>query len=413
MANFEIDELIKQIVRTRKGITREFVISTLKDSIIYSIKKKKGQDYPVEVEIEPKRGIVQITVEKEVKKDVEDPDRDISVEEAKKYNPDIYIGAKVKVPVDLSFFGRGTVYKIQNLFLQRIREAEKQYIYKDFSQRIGEIIKGTIQKVDKTGVYVSLGNAEAILPPEEQIPGEKYKQGGDLKALILKVDESRRFQQVVLSRTHPDFLRRLVEEEVPEVVDGTVEVKAVARIPGKRAKVAVRSKNPKVDPVGACIGVKGKRIQTLVKQLSGEKIDVVRWSNNLLRFAANVLAPVDPLIVFEEDDHLVAVVKDEDIANAKGQDAQNVILASKLVGKEIYVFPLSEAKLPSEAVSLLELESLSEKTLEALRTAGKYVFKEVPSLAELLNIEGIDEQTAYKLLEEIESKLEEKKKNAK
>ena len=348
-----------------------------------------------------------------MKKDVEDPDRDISVEEAKKYNPDIYIGAKVKVPVDLSFFGRGTVYKIQNLFLQRIREAEKQYIYKDFSQRIGEIIKGTIQKVDKTGVYVSLGNAEAILPPEEQIPGEKYKQGGDLKALILKVDESRRFQQVVLSRTHPDFLRRLVEEEVPEVVDGTVEVKAVARIPGKRAKVAVRSKNPKVDPVGACIGVKGKRIQTLVKQLSGEKIDVVRWSNNLLRFAANALAPVDPLIVFEEDDHLVAVVKDEDIANAKGQDAQNVILASKLVGKEIYVFPLSEAKLPSEAVSLLELESLSEKTLEALRTAGKYVFKEVPSLAELLNIEGIDEQTAYKLLEEIASKLEEKKKNAK
>ncbi len=407
--NGEIVELINQITRQRK-LDRDFVIGALRDSIALAIRKSKGSDYEVSVEIDPKKGDVTVWVYKKVVENVTDPDREISVDEAKKIDPAVKVGDSVRVPVPFTDFGRSVVYKIQNVFLQKIREAEKQHIYRDFQEKVGEIISGTIQKVDKTGVYISLGKAEALLPPEEQIPGEKYKQGGSIKALVLRVEDQRRRPQVILSRTHPDFLRRLLEFEIPEISEGTVEVKAVARIPGKRSKVAVRSKDPKVDPIGACIGIRGTRIQPIVKELSNEKIDVIKWDPDPIRFTALAMSPAKALVIYEDDERIYFVVEDEKVPEAKGKEAQNVILASKLVGKEIVVIPISEMKPPKDAVTILELEGIDEEVIEKLREAGFYVFKEIPSLAELVSVDGIDEDTALKILEKIEEKLEEKSK---
>ncbi len=407
--NGEIVELINQITRQRK-LDRDFVIGALRDSIALAIRKSRGSDYEVSVEIDPKKGDVTVWVYKKVVENVSDSDREISIDEARKIDPAVKVGDTVRVPVPFTDFGRSVVYRIQNVFLQKIREAEKQHIYRDFQEKVGEIISGTIQKVDKTGVYISLGKAEALLPPEEQIPGEKYKQGGSIKALVLRVEDQRRRPQVVLSRTHPDFLRRLLEFEIPEVSEGTVEVKAVARIPGKRSKVAVRSKDPKVDPIGACIGIRGTRIQPIVKELSNEKIDVIRWDPDPIRFTALAMSPAKALVIYEDDEKIYFVVEDEKVPEAKGKEAQNVILASKLVGKEIVVIPLSEMEPPKDAVTILELEGIDEEVIQKLREAGFYVFKEIPSLAELVSVDGIDEETALKILEKIEEKLEEKSK---
>ncbi len=408
MAN-EIAELINIITRQRR-LDREFVVKTLRDAILTTVRKKKGPDYPIEVEIDPKKGDLKIYVQKTVVKNVLDPDREISLEEAAKIDPERAIeGTKLVVEMPLSQFGRNAVYRIQSIFLQRIREEERQHIYKDFQERVGEIITGMIQKVDKTGVYVGLGRAEALLPPEEQIKGERYKQGGNIKALILRVSEARRRPQIILSRTHPDFLRKLMESEIPEIVEGTVEIRAVARIPGKRAKVAVRSKDPRVDPVGACIGLRSTRIQPIVRELAGEKIDVVRWDPDILKFAVNAMSPAKVITAYEDDDKIVAVVEDEAVAEAKGKEAQNVILASKLVGREIIVQPLSEYKGAPNAVTIIDLD-LPDELKARLREHGLFTFKDVPLLADLTAVEGITEDMAIKILAEIEDKLEAKRK---
>ncbi len=404
----EIVELITQITRQRH-LEKDFVAEALADAIETALRKRKGSDYPIEATVDTRRGDINIFVEKKVVENVEDPDLEISVDEAKKFNPNPVVGGTIKVPIPFENLGRGIVYKIQSLFLQKIREAERQHIYKDFQQRVGDLITGTIQKVDKTGVYVSLrGRGEALLPPEEQIPGEKYKVEGTIRALILNVNEGRRRRpQIILSRTHPDFLRRLMEVEIPEIMDGTVEVKAVARIPGKRAKVAVRSKDPKIDPVGACIGVKGMRIQPLSKELFNERIDVIRWDPDIIKFAASAMSPTESILVFEDKNQIKVIVPDEKVPEAKGKEAQNVILASRLVGKEIIIEPLSSFKPPDDAVTILELD-IPPQVQNALRSRSMYIFREVPALADLTSIPGIDEEMALKILEQIETKLEEK-----
>jgi N utilization substance protein A len=406
--NHEIAELIKQITQTRK-LDRDFVVGALREAIASAIRKDRGPDYPVEVGVYPERGEIMVAIEKKIVETVEDPAYEISFEEAKEINPDAIVGAPCKVQVPFEKFGRGVIYRIQHFFLQRIRDAERQHIYKDFQERTGEIITGVIQKVDKTGVYVSLGRAEALLSPEEQIPGEKYKQGGNIRAIILKVeDERKRRSQIMLSRTHPDFLRKLLEFEIPEVMEGTVEVRAVSRMPGRRAKIAVRSKDSRVDAVGACIGVRGTRIQPVVRELMGEKIDVIRWNPDLVRFAAAAISPADATLVYEEDGQVVVVVPDGEIQDAMGKEGQNVILASRLVGKEIRLVADGEHEGPKEGVSVLELKGIGNDVKEQLRRSGFYVFKEIPALAELLSVEGLTESIAYRILEGVEAKLEEK-----
>ncbi|MEO0233007.1 MAG: transcription termination factor NusA, partial [candidate division WOR-3 bacterium] len=265
------------------------------------------------------------------------------VENAKEYYPFPVPGIKIKVPSDLkSEIGRSVILRMKQIFLQKIQEAEKQHIYKGFEDRIGEIITGMVQKVDKTGIYVGLGKVEGFLPPEEQIKKEKYRPGQNIKALIIEVETKGKRPFVKLSRTHPDFLKELMKIEIPELMEGLIEIKGIARFPGERAKVAVHSKDEKIDPLGACVGIKGTRIQVITKELSGEKIDIIKWDPDILTFAARALSPAHPMNVFESEEKIIAIVPDEEIKVAKGTASQNVLLASALVGKEIWVVSQSE-----------------------------------------------------------------------
>lgn len=412
MRAFEFKELINGIKQQRKGIKDDsFILETLRDAILLALIRRRGAgEDAVQVDIDPREFKVKIRVKRIVKKDVLDPIKEISIEKAKEIaGEDVKEGMEIWTELKPTEIDRSTVYKIMNVFHQRIKEAEKRYIYRDFEKRIGDIITGTIQKVDKTGVYVSLGKVEALLPPDEQIKKDRYRQGGEITAMILRVNESRRYPLVILTRTHPDFVKKIVEKEIPEILENTVEIKSVARIPGERSKIAVYSKNPRIDPVGACLGQKGTRLSKLIQDI-GERIEVVKWSPNILEFAYNALQPAKPLLLFEEGDKIIAVVKDEDIPQAKGEGGSNVILASKLVGREIIVVGESEGRLPKNGVSILEIgEKFGKRIEEELRKQGIFVFYEVPPLRHLLDIRGVGEKLAYEILDFIEEKLEEKK----
>ena len=413
MRAFEFRELINGIKQQRKGIKDDsFILETLRDAMLLALRKRRGAgEDAVEVHIDPREFKINIRIKRVVKKDVLDPIKEISIERAREIvGDDVEEGMEIWTELSPSEIDRSTVYKIMNIFHQRIKEAEKRYLYRDFENRIGDIITGTIQKVDKTGVYISLGKAEALLPPDEQIKKDKYRQGGEITAMILRVNESKRYPLVILTRTHPDFVKKMVEKEIPEILDGTVEIKAVARIPGERSKIAVSSKNPRIDPVGACLGPKGTRLSKLVQDI-GEKIEVIKWSPDILEFAYNALQPAKPILLYDEGDKIIAVVKDEDIPQAKGEGGSNVILASKLVGKEILVVGESEGKAPEKGVSILEIgEKFGKRIEEELRKQGIFVFYDVPPLRRLLDIRGVGEKLAYDILDFIEEKLEEKKK---
>lgn len=412
MRAFEFRELINGIKQQRKGIKDDsFILQTLKDAMLLAIRKRIGAgEDAVEVNIDPREFKISIKVKRIVKKNVLDPLKEISIEKAKEIvGDDVSEGVMIWTDLLPSELDRSTVYKIMNVFHQRIKETEKRYLYKDFENRIGDIITGTIQKVDKTGVYVSLGKAEAILPPDEQIKKDKYRQGGEISAMILRVNESKRYPLVILTRTHPDFVKKMIEKEIPEILDGTVEVKAVARIPGERSKIAVATKSPRIDPVGACLGPKGTRLSKLVQDI-GEKIEVIKWSPDILEFAYNALHPAKPLLLYDEGEKIIAIVEDKDIPQVKGEGGSNVILASRLVGKEILVVGKSEGKLPRKGISILEIgEKFGRRIEEELRKQGIFVFYEVPPLRKLLDIRGVGEKLAYDILNFIEEKLEEKK----
>ena len=400
MESIEIKELIEQITRTR-GLDREFVINSLRESFISAIRRVyRDPNYPIEVEIDGKTGKIEIKVEKEVVKEVYDPRYQIDIENAKKYYPYPVPGLKIKVNIDFkNEIGRSVILRMRQIFLQKIQEAEKQHIYKGFEDRIGEIITGMVQKVDKTGIYVGLGKVEGFLPPEEQIKKEKYKPGQNIKALIIEVDTKGKRPFVKLSRTHPDFLKKLMEMEIPELMEGLIEIKGIARIPGERAKVSVYSKDEKIDPLGACVGIKGTRIQAITKELSGERIDIIKWDPDILTFAARALSPAHPINVFESEGKIIAVVPDEEIRIAKGTSSQNVLLASRLVQKEIWAISMSEYS-GKKKVSIEKLK-LDEEIKANLLKEVDGVFSIEELIGRIKNAKLVtDENEIEKIIEE-------------
>lgn len=403
--NHEIIESIAHIARQR-NLSTEFIVGALREAIIRALSQRyHGRE--VDVRIDSKRGELTILVEKEVVEKVKNPELEISIEDARKAVPDIRVGEKTKVVLPLDALGRGIINKIQSNFQQKIREEERVRIYKDFQRRRGELIKGRVYKIDKTGVYLQIG-ADGVIPPNEQIPGERYRLGYDIYAIVLDVDRTPKGKpRVLLSRTHPDFIRRLMEKEIPDVADGTVEVRAVVREPGRRAKVAVRSKAANVDPIGACIGIRGAIIRPIVQELGNENIDVVRWYPDNIRMAASALSPIIPLMVYEDDQNVYVVIRDEEVPDAKGKDGLNVKLASRLVDKPIQVIPLSEYKPPEHILTVLELE-INDDIKERLRREGFFYFTEVPPLADLMEKTKLDERRALVLLKKIEEGIEKK-----
>jgi N utilization substance protein A len=412
-----ITELIRVIdqVSREKGVEREVLIKTIEEAVRAAARKKLGQNYDLEVSFNEEMGEIEIFEFKEVVEKVENENIEISLEEAKEIDPESEVGDSLGIKMDTDLLGRIAAQSAKQVIMQRLREAERDIVYDDYKDRRGEIIHGIAQRFDKGAIIVNLGRTEAELPVKEQIPKESYKQGDRVRAYILDVKQFSRGPQIILSRTHPNFLSALFENEVPEISEGIVKVIQVAREPGSRAKIAVTSKDGDVDPVGACVGMKGSRVQAVVQELRGEKIDIVTWDPDPAKFICNGLAPAEivRVIVDENNQTMEVVVPDDQLSLAIGKRGQNVRLASKLSGWNLDVTSETNynAALKEAYNSLLQLDGVGEATASNLYQQGFRSMEEVAeaSVSDLMQVGGIGEEKAGKIIESAKQGIETKK----
>ncbi len=334
----ELKRLIDQVSRD-KGIDRNLLISTLEDAIRSAARKKFGKNLDLEVAFNEEFGEIEAFQFKEVVKKVRNPETEISLEEARKLDPECELNDSLGIKIDTNIFGRIAAQVAKQIIIQKMKDAEREAIYEEFHDRKGEIVNGIVQRVDKTGILVNLGRAEALLPPREQVPREVYRPGDRIRAYILDVKKESKGPQIILSRTHPNFLIELFKTEVPEIAEGIVTIKSASREPGNRAKIAVSSRDPDIDPVGACVGMKGSRVQSVVQELRGEKIDIIEWNADPAKFVCNALAPaiISKVIIDQLNKAMEVIVPDDQLSLAIGKRGQNVRLASKLTGWKIDV----------------------------------------------------------------------------
>ena len=318
-------------IEKEKGISKDIIFDALESALISSYKKNFGTSQNVEVNMDRTTGEVKVFAIKEVVDEVENENLQINLEEAKKIDPKHEIGDLIKIEITPRDFGRIAAQTAKQVVIQRIRDAERDVIYEEFINRENEIITGLVQRISRNNVFIDLGKIEGILPPSEQMENEEYKQGDRLKLLILEVNKTTKGPQIILSRSHPNLVKRLFELEVPEISDGIVEIFSISREAGSRTKIAVFSKDPNVDPLGACVGTKGSRVKVIVDELKGEKIDIVIWSNDIEEFIANSLSPskVLKVIANKEEKSAIVVVPDYQLSLAIGKEGQNARLAAK------------------------------------------------------------------------------------
>lgn len=334
------------ILEKEKGISKDVIIEAIEAALISAYKRNFNQAQNVRVDLNLERGSMRVFARKDVVDEVYDPRLEISVEEAQTINPNFQLDDVVEIEVTPKDFGRIAAQTAKQVVTQRVREAERGVIYSEFSDREEDIMTGIVQRQDSRFIYVSLGKIEALLPQSEQMPNEQYKPHDRIKVYITKVEKTTKGPQIYVSRTHPGLLKRLFEKEVPEIYDGTVELKSVAREAGDRSKISVHSEYAEVDPVGSCVGPKGQRVQAVVNELKGEKIDIVRWSNDPVEFVANALSPskVVDVIVDENEKATTVIVPDYQLSLAIGKRGQNARLAAKLTGWKIDIKSQSEAE---------------------------------------------------------------------
>jgi len=344
--NKEFISAINHVCHERQ-LPKEVVLEAVEAALISAYKRNFGVAQNIAAKVDPDTGEARVFVEKEVVAEVIDDKSQITLEEARKYNPEAEIGDIIHIEVTPADFGRIAAQTAKQVILQRIREAERDSLYNAYLEREGEIINGTVQNIEPHQVTLTLGNVEAILPRSEQIPTERYSIGRRLRAYVAEVQKTNRGPLIIVSRTHRNMLRRLLELEVPEIYNGTVEIKAIAREAGYRSKVAVAALQEGVDPVGSCVGMRGVRIQSIVNELNGEKIDVVEWSPDVATFIANGLSPAKVLNVMLDDSGdgktATVVVPDKQLSLAIGKEGQNARLAAKLTGWRIDIKSATEA----------------------------------------------------------------------
>lgn len=358
------------LLEKEKGISREVIIEAIEAALVSAYRRNFNQAQNVRIDLNLGAGTMKVFARKDVVEEVFDPRLEISVEDARRINPNYQIEDVVELEVTPKDFGRIAAQTAKQVVTQRVREAERGIIYSEFIDREEDIMTGIVQRVDSKFIYVSLGKIEAILPANEQMPNERYRPHDRIKVFITKVEKTTKGPQIYVSRTHPGLLKRLFEIEVPEIYDGTVEIKSVSREAGDRSKISVHSENPEVDPVGSCVGPKGSRVQAVVNELKGEKIDIVKWSNDPVVFVANALSPskVLDVIVNEEEKATTVVVPDYQLSLAIGKRGQNARLAAKLTGwkidiksetdaREAGIFPREEGILTFDDEDEQELDS--------------------------------------------------------
>lgn len=412
--SLEVIHALKSIARS-KEVDEELILETLRVALVSAARKKFGASCRVEVAIDEDAGKLEVYCLKTAVETVEDPELEISIGDARKIDPDVSPGDEVKIDIPIEAFGRNAIQAAKQIVVQRVREAERERIYQEYQKRIGEIVTGSVQQIDRGNIIVNLGRTEAIVPVREQIPREQFRQGNTIKAYIVDVSKSSKGPQVVLSRAHRDFLARLFELEVPEIKDRTVEIKAVAREPGARSKIAVHSHDDKIDAVGACVGMKGSRVQTIVRELGGERIDIVLWSDDPITFVTRALSPAKVIHAeLDPDDRkVIVVVADDQLSLAIGKGGQNARLAAKLTNYKIDLINESQYAERLEfqkmaRISVSEVDGLSDKVKERLERAGIDTVDAIlkADMDGLTQIEGIGEKTAQKIIEAANAKLE-------
>jgi N utilization substance protein A len=406
--NYELMDAMAQIAR-EKSVDKAILIETLVAGLLQAGKKRFGAEADLDVKFDDQSGRIVMALKRTVVEEADDLEKEVDLAEAQSIDPDARIGQVLEQELSLEDLGRNAIATAKQVLVQRVREAERERIYEDFHDRVGEMVRGTVQQVDRGNIYVKLDRSEAILPPREQIARDRFHQGDHIKAYIIAVDKLARGPQVILSRTHPEFLRRLFESEVPEVAEKIIEIKGIAREPGSRAKVSVVSNDDKIDAVGACVGIKGSRVQAIVRELGGEKIDIVPWSVDPIVFVTRALSPAKVLEaqVVEMEQKILVTVADDQLSLAIGKGGQNARLAAKLTGWKIDLISKSERERQKEyerkaRIDIEEFEAAGPKLREKLLREGIETVQDLlkTPLEELLAIQGVGEKTAEKLLEE-------------
>ncbi|MFB5191466.1 transcription termination factor NusA [Alicyclobacillus fastidiosus] len=357
--NVDFLEALEQLAR-EKGIDKEVLLEAIEAALISGYKRNFNSAANVRVDIHRDSGEVRVFARKNVVEEPGDTRLEISLDAARDMNPNYQVGDVVEIEVTPRDFGRIAAQTAKQVVTQRIREAERTVIYGKFVDREEEVVTGIVARIDPRVVYVDLGETEAILPHSEQMPTDKLQMGDRIKVFISRVERTTKGPQIVVSRSHPGLLKRLFELEVPEIYDGVVEIKAVSREAGYRSKIAVHSRNPEVDPIGACVGTRGVRVQSVVTELNGEKVDIIEWSEDPGTFVANALSPAKVMEVQIDEEEKVArtIVPDYQLSLAIGKEGQNARLAARLTGWKIDIKSESQA---SETGLFSELDNVSEE----------------------------------------------------
>ncbi len=407
----DLSRIIDQVGKD-KGIDRKILVEALEQALLAAARKKYGTKQEIEARFNEEAGEVELFQFKTVVKDVKNAPAEISIEEAKDLDADVEVGDSLGTKIDISEFGRIAAQTAKQVIIQRVKDAERENIYDDFKDRKGEIISGTVQRFERGSIIVNLGRAEAVIPQQELIPRESYKPGDRIRAYVLDVRKTPKGPQIILSRSNPNFLIKLFELEVPEISEGIVKIISAAREPGSRAKIAVYSRDSDVDPVGACVGMKGSRVQAVVQELRGEKIDIIPWSEDSASFVCNALAPaeISKVIINQETKSMEVIVEDDQLSLAIGRRGQNVRLAAKLTDWKIDI--RSEAKAEPVVPSLDEIATrgmdqvdkitgVGDKTAQLLNAGGYITVADLAqtTVEQLTKIEGIGQKKAEKLIE--------------
>jgi N utilization substance protein A len=398
---------IADAVAREKAIDRMIVVAAMEDAIQKAARSRYGSETDVRAEINPKTGEIKLQRLLKVVDQVENVATDIRLEDARARNPAAQVGDFIAEPLPPMDYGRIAAQSAKQVIVQKVREAERDRQYEEFKDRIGEIVSGQVKRVEYGNVIVDLGRGEGIVRRDELIPRENFRYGDRIRAYIYDVRREQRGPQIFLSRTHPQFMAKLFAQEVPEIYDGIIEVKSVARDPGSRAKIAVISRDSSIDPVGACVGMRGSRVQAVVNELQGEKIDIIPWSQDAATFIVNALQPAEVAkVVLDEDaERIEVVVPDEQLSLAIGRRGQNVRLASQLTGWDIDILTEQEEserrqkEFQERSQLFIQALDLDEVVGQLLASEGFVSVEEIAyvELDDLASIEGFDEETAVEL----------------
>ena len=400
----DLNRVIEQVSK-EKGMDRSVIIEALESAMLSAARRTFSQKR-IEAKFNPDLGEVELFEIKTVVDTVTNPETEVDLATARStLDPEAQAGDELLSKLPATAFGRIAAQVAKQSVIQKVREAERELIYNEFKNRKGELFSGIVQRVEKRNIIVNLGRTDAVLPEKEQIPWERYRQGDRIRAYILDVEMSHKGPQIILSRTHPGFLIKLFEQEAPEVYEGIIEIKSAAREPGSRAKIAVHSTDPDVDPVGACVGVKGTRVQAVVQELRGERVDIVPWTPDPAEYVCRALLPakVSKIILDEEERVMEVIVPDDQLSLAIGKKGQNVRLASRLTGWRLDVRSESEVELEHSRTleSLIGVPGIGDVTAELLYQNG---FKSAAEVAEadldaLLEVEGLGQEKAAAVLQ--------------